>query len=168
MDPKKSRSESILVRKTVSLRGWIDKVWERYRVAKGLTTPGSPELQKYEQALHQACHEMDVEIEILKAPSQPVALDCPPDVDEAGDFHLKVRPIFESAANGCVSCHGPATRSSRFCGNGSWTAPSIPEPSSGAVSGLHALRDVLGDATGAAIVARAHQTERDRRRLALT
>jgi len=34
-------------------------------------------------------------------------LDCPPDVDQTGDFHDKVRPIFETATNHCASCHGP-------------------------------------------------------------
>jgi hypothetical protein len=94
------------------LHGWIDNVWEKYRVAKGLTKEGSPEMQKYRQDLAAQCHEMDIEVEILKqtAGNGPV-LDCPPDVDETGYFHDNVRPIFETDANHCSSCHGPAQTS---------------------------------------------------------
>jgi hypothetical protein len=94
------------------LHGWIDNVWEKYRVAKGLTKEGSPEMQKYRQDLAAQCREMDIEIEILKqtAGNGPM-LDCPPDVDETGEFHQKVRPIFETDANHCSSCHGPAQTS---------------------------------------------------------
>lgn len=93
------------------LHGWIDNVWEKYRVAKGLTKDGSPEMQKYKQDLAQACHEMDTEIQILKSTNGQTVLDCPPDVDETGDFHTKVRPIFENATNHCASCHGPTQAS---------------------------------------------------------
>jgi len=94
------------------LHGWIDNVWEKYRVAKGLTKEGSMEMQKYKQDLKAACNEMDLEVEILKAnPGNGPQLDCPPDVDEKGDFHTKVRPIFENAANHCASCHGPSQSS---------------------------------------------------------
>ena len=98
------------------LHGWIDKVWEKYRVAKGLTVAGSPAMQKYEQDMAAQCHEMDIEIEILKQTmGNGPMLDCPPDVDETGDFHTKVRPIFETDANHCASCHGPA-QSSPYAG----------------------------------------------------
>jgi hypothetical protein len=94
------------------LHGWVDKVWEKYRVAKGLTTPGTPAMQKYRQDLAAQCHEMDIEIEILKQRvGEGPVLDCPPDVDETGEFHTKVRPIFETDANHCSSCHGPAQTS---------------------------------------------------------
>ena len=94
------------------LHGWIDNVWEKYRVAKGLTKAGSPEMQKYTQDLKQSCNEMDIEVSILKAnPGSGPMLDCPPDVDETGDFHTKVRPLFESATNHCASCHGPSQTS---------------------------------------------------------
>ena len=93
------------------LHGWIDNVWEKYRVAKGLTTDPMA-MQKYKQDLKQSCNEMDLEIEILKSNGGgALVLDCPPDVDEAGDFHTKVRPIFESATNRCASCHGPSQAS---------------------------------------------------------
>jgi hypothetical protein len=94
------------------LHGWIDKVWEKYRVAKGLTVEGSPEMQKYEQDLAAQCYEMDIEVEILKETvGEGPILDCPPDVDETGHFHTQVRPIFETDANHCSACHGPAQTS---------------------------------------------------------
>jgi hypothetical protein len=94
------------------LHGWIDNVWEKYRVAKGLTTPNSPEMQKYTQDMKQSCSEMDIEIEILKqTPGSGPVLDCPPDVDETGYFHTTVRPIFETETNHCASCHGPSQTS---------------------------------------------------------
>ncbi|MEI9947799.1 MAG: hypothetical protein WDO74_02195 [Pseudomonadota bacterium] len=92
------------------LHGWIDNVWEKYRVAKGITTDPM-QMQKYKQDLKQSCNEMDIEVSILKANNTVVKLDCPPDVDETGDFHTKVRPIFESATNHCASCHGPSQSS---------------------------------------------------------
>ena len=94
------------------LHGWIDKVWEKYRVAKGLTVEGSTEMQKYKQDLAAQCYEMDLEIEILKETvGEGPVLDCPPDVDETGYFHTTVRPIFETDANHCSACHGPAQTS---------------------------------------------------------
>ena len=36
------------------LHGWIDEIWERYRVAKGLP----PDEPKLVQALMEQCHEM--------------------------------------------------------------------------------------------------------------
>jgi hypothetical protein len=94
------------------LHGWIDKVWEKYRVAKGLTQDGSPAMQKYMQDMQQSCNEMEIEIEILKqTPGNGPQLDCPPDVDEKGDFHTKVRRLFESDKNRCAGCHGPSQTS---------------------------------------------------------
>jgi hypothetical protein len=96
------------------LHGWIDNVWEKYRVAKGLTKEGSPEMEKYKRDMVQSCNEMAIEEEILKStPGSGPVLDCPPDVDEKGDFHTKVRPIFETTTNHCASCHGP-TQSSPY------------------------------------------------------
>jgi hypothetical protein len=93
------------------LHGWIDKVWEKYRVAKGITTDAAA-VQKYESDMVAQCREMDIEVEILQESTgeQPV-FDCPPEVDETGDFHTKVRPILENDANHCASCHGPAQTS---------------------------------------------------------
>lgn len=93
------------------LHGWIDNVWEKYRVAKGITTDTTA-MTKYKQDLQSACNQMDVAEAILKqTPGSGPVLDCPPDVDETGDFHTKVRPIFESATNHCASCHGPSQTS---------------------------------------------------------
>jgi mono/diheme cytochrome c family protein len=93
------------------LHGWIDNVWEKYRVAKGITTDAA-KMAKYKMDMTQACNEMDIEEAILKqTPGSGPVLDCPPDVDEKGDFHTKVRPIFESATNHCASCHGPSQSS---------------------------------------------------------
>lgn len=94
------------------LHGWIDNVWEKYRVAKGLTQEGSPAMQKYKQDMQAACNEMDIEIAILQqTPGMGPQLDCPPDVDETGDFHTKVRPLFENEKNRCAGCHGPSQTS---------------------------------------------------------
>ena len=93
------------------LHGWIDNVWEKYRVAKGITKDTAA-MQKYTQDLKQSCNEMDIEVSILKAnANNPVVKDCLPDVDETGDFHTKVRPIFEATTNHCASCHGPSQTS---------------------------------------------------------
>ncbi len=83
------------------LHGWIDNVWEKYRVAKGITT--NPDLmQKYKQDIKQSCNEMGIEIEILKqTPGQGPKLDCPPDVDEKGglphegaaDLRVRLQPL---------------------------------------------------------------------------
>ncbi|HYQ43793.1 MAG TPA: hypothetical protein VER11_17555 [Polyangiaceae bacterium] len=92
------------------LHGWIDNVWEKYRVAKGITADPAA-MQKYNQDLKQSCNEMDIAEAILKQTGGNVKLDCPPDVNESGDFHTKVRPIFETATNHCASCHGPTQTS---------------------------------------------------------
>ncbi len=95
------------------LHGWIDKVWEKYRVAKGLTKPDSPEMQKYKKDLAQQCYAMSIE-PVVPGPGismLPDDPDCAPDANETGDFHNKVRPLFEAEANHCSSCHGPARTS---------------------------------------------------------
>ncbi len=93
------------------LHGWIDKVWEKYRVAKGLTTDEAA-VQKYKADMVAQCREMDTEIEILQQmPGQGPTFECPPEVDETGEYHEKIRPIFENERNHCTSCHGPALTS---------------------------------------------------------
>jgi len=92
------------------LHGWIDSVWEKYRIAKGITADATA-MQKYTQDLKQSCNEMDIAEAILKQTSGGAVLDCPPNVNETGDFHTKVRPIFETATNHCASCHGPTQTS---------------------------------------------------------
>ena len=97
------------------LHGWIDNIWEKYRVAKGITTDAAA-MEKYKADFAQSCNEMDIEEAILKqTPGSGPVLDCPPDVDETGTFHTMVRPIFESTTNHCASCHGPS-QSSPYAG----------------------------------------------------
>jgi len=92
------------------LHGWIDNVWEKYRIAKGITKDPAA-MQKYTQDLKQSCNEMDIAENILKGNTGMATTDCPPDVNESGEFHTKVRPLFESASNHCASCHGPSQTS---------------------------------------------------------
>jgi hypothetical protein len=85
------------------LHGWMDNVWERYRVAKGLkrTDP------KYIDDMRAQCREMDIEAEFCRTGVKPGQMSDPLPV-ESGFFHEKVRPIFESAANKCGGCHSAA------------------------------------------------------------
>ena len=91
------------------LHGWIDDVWERYRVAKGLT-PDDPrlaqELVKQCNEMHELGHLFEGEVE-----TGPVALP-----EESGFFHEKVRPIFEAR---CPGCHmaGSAQANMALTGN---------------------------------------------------
>jgi hypothetical protein len=85
------------------LHGWIDNVWEKYRLAKGLQ-PDDPKLQA---DLVASCQEMDIEIQIIRDNLKPDDLPDPnePLPVESGFFHDKVRPIFESQKNKCSGCH---------------------------------------------------------------
>ena len=79
------------------LHGWIDSIWERYRVAKGLT----PDEPKLVQALVDQCREMHMLGHAID-PSKDTASTEPLPV-EKGFFHEMVRPILEQH---CSSCHG--------------------------------------------------------------
>jgi hypothetical protein len=81
------------------LHGWIDNVWERYRVAKGLT-PSEPKLK---QALIEQCHEMENLGKAVAPDNQN------PDLIpvERGYFHESVRPILEKYCSGCHSESSP-------------------------------------------------------------
>lgn len=85
------------------LHGWIDNVWEKYRVAKGLTQ----EDPKYKSDLEAQCREMDTLEAILLKDLDPEDVPGPigPLPVESGFFHEQVRPILESAKNGCSGCH---------------------------------------------------------------
>jgi hypothetical protein len=85
------------------LHGWMDNVWEKYRVAKGLkrTDP------KYVDDMRAQCREMDIEAEFCRTGIKPGQMTEPLPV-ESGFFHEKVRPIFEAAANKCSGCHSAA------------------------------------------------------------
>jgi hypothetical protein len=84
------------------LHGWIDKVWEKYRVAKGLS-PDDPALK---DAIVKQCREMDALAQIVNPELIPDACQGPPP-PETGFFHTNVRPIFESNALKCSGCHTP-------------------------------------------------------------
>jgi hypothetical protein len=84
------------------LHGWIDSIWERYRVAKGQL----PDEPKLEQALIDQCHEMHT----LGATLDPDSVGTNPDTIlpiEHGFFHEKVRPILEKTCSGCHSESSP-------------------------------------------------------------
>jgi hypothetical protein len=83
------------------LHGWIDKVWEKYRVAKGLT-PDDPALK---DMVLQQCREMD-KLATLVDPNTPDP-DAQPLPPESGVFHTMVRPMFEASNTKCSGCHGP-------------------------------------------------------------
>jgi hypothetical protein len=84
------------------LHGWIDKVWEKYRVAKGLA-PDDPALK---DAIVSQCREMDALAQIVNPDLTPDTCQGPPPA-ESGFFHANVRPIFESEALKCSGCHTP-------------------------------------------------------------
>lgn len=85
------------------LHGWMDNVWEKYRVAKGLT----PTNQQLKDDLAAQCQELHTEIRIIEHALEPYDVPDPngPLPHEAGFFHERVRPIFASQTNLCVSCH---------------------------------------------------------------
>ena len=85
------------------LHGWIDNVWEKYRVAKGQSQSD----QKYKDDMLAQCREMDMEETIVANhmgtnPPDPTQTPLP---QESGFFHTMVRPILESATAKCSGCH---------------------------------------------------------------
>jgi hypothetical protein len=88
------------------LHGWIDKIWERYRVAKG-QKPDEPKLLT---ALDTQCREMH-QLGLFFDPSIGNDPDAPLPV-EKGYFHEKVRPIFEKYCSGCHSESSPEANQS--------------------------------------------------------
>lgn len=83
------------------LHGWIDNVWERYRVAKGLT-PQDPELLG---ALTDQCLEMHMLGKELGPQSGQTTVETLP--EETGYFHEAVRPVLEKHCSGCHSGRSP-------------------------------------------------------------
>src|SRR5690606_22492659 len=81
------------------LHGWIDGIWQRYRHAKGVTEDNAA----YRDELLRQCQEMHDLAELLDAhpPGEDPSLPA-----EAGDFHERIRPIFESHVYKCSICHG--------------------------------------------------------------
>ncbi len=84
------------------MHGWIDKVWDKYRAAKG-QTPNDPDIR---EAVLKQCRHMD-DLALLVDPSlgKP-GTECTPAPVQTGFFVEKIRPIFESATNKCTGCHG--------------------------------------------------------------
>jgi hypothetical protein len=76
------------------LHGWIDGIWERYRVAKGLT-PDDPKLM---QTMTDQCREMHALGQVVS----PIMTSTAPLPVEHGEFAEMVRPILEKT---CSSCH---------------------------------------------------------------
>lgn len=81
------------------LHGWIDNVWEKYRVKTGIATNDT----KLQKELVAQCREMDfwsskIDPNSVK-PEEPVVI-----APEKGYFHETVRPALERA--GCATCHG--------------------------------------------------------------
>jgi hypothetical protein len=74
------------------LHGWIDGIWERYRVAKGLP----PDDATLAAELVAQCREMHALGEVIEpsAPEQPLP-------QEFGYFHETVRPALERLCSGC-------------------------------------------------------------------
>ncbi|HXJ19880.1 MAG TPA: hypothetical protein VMT03_06560 [Polyangia bacterium] len=82
------------------LHGWIDEIWERYRVAKG-EKDDDPMLV---QEIHDKCVEMH-QLGLLFDPTQATKPDAPLPI-ESGYFHETVRPILEQV---CSGCHGDSS-----------------------------------------------------------
>lgn len=84
------------------LHGWIDSIWERYRVAKGLTDD-EPKLM---EALVEQCREMHALGQAVKGTAASTTNTTPLPV-EHGFFVDNVRPIFERVCSGCHSESSP-------------------------------------------------------------
>lgn len=80
------------------LHGWIDAVWERYRVAKGVVAEDAT----LKQALLDNCREMQRLGRLFDASigaKPPTTNSSEP---EYGDFHTQVRPVLNEL---CSTCH---------------------------------------------------------------
>jgi len=87
------------------MHGWIDKVWDRYRAAKGK----KPTDQDIKDAVLAQCRQMDQLAIIVKpdlATTTCTTANAKP--KQTGVFAETIRPIFESNANKCTGCHGPS------------------------------------------------------------
>ena len=85
------------------LHGWIDDVWERYRVAKGLR-PDQPQLTA---ALVAQCDEMHALGHLFDSAASGREEATDPLPEETGFFHERVRPILEEHCLACHSGSGP-------------------------------------------------------------
>ncbi|HEX2671212.1 MAG TPA: hypothetical protein VHM25_10100 [Polyangiaceae bacterium] len=82
------------------MHGWIDKVWDRYRAAKGK----KPTDQDIKDAVLAQCRQMD-QLAVIVKPDLG-STTCTPAAKESGVFVDTIRPIFESSTNKCTGCHG--------------------------------------------------------------
>jgi hypothetical protein len=82
------------------MHGWMDKVWDKYRAAKGL----KPTDQDIKDAVLKQCRQMD-QLAIIVKPDLGNTT-CTPAPKESGVFVDTIRPIFESTTNKCTGCHG--------------------------------------------------------------
>src|SRR5439155_15403951 len=84
------------------MHGWIDKVWDRYRTAKGK----KPTDQDIKDAVLAQCRQMDQLALLVKPDLNPNPGTCTtPAPKQTGEFVDKIRPIFESSTNKCTGCH---------------------------------------------------------------
>jgi len=91
------------------LHGWIDNVWERYRVAKGLTASDAD----YVKIMREQCDEMwYLRKSNRNMPMTPTGTTSPgtPGAGnaETGYFATQVRPFLDSSCGGCHSPIGPS------------------------------------------------------------
>jgi hypothetical protein len=81
------------------MHGWIDKVWDRYRTAKGKKSTD----QDIKDAVLAQCRQMDKLAIIVKPDLGTTTCTAAP--IQKGVFVDTIRPIFESSTNKCTGCH---------------------------------------------------------------
>jgi hypothetical protein len=90
------------------LHGWIDNVWQRYRVAKGLKDDDP----KYLKDLQDQCMEMyylkKSNRKLPKTGTPTGAAGGAAPAPETGYFATQVRPFLDSTCGGCHSAIGPS------------------------------------------------------------
>lgn len=90
------------------LHGWIDNIWERYRVAKGLKVEDAD----YKKIMLDQCNEMFyLKKSNRSMPMQPTGSTSMSGASgnaETGQFATQVRPFLDSTCGGCHSAIGPS------------------------------------------------------------
>jgi hypothetical protein len=89
------------------LHGWIDNVWERYRVAKGLKADDAA----YVKIMREQCNEMFyLKKSNRNMPMQPTGSTGmgTTGAAETGYFATQVRPFLDASCGGCHSAIGPS------------------------------------------------------------
>jgi hypothetical protein len=90
------------------LHGWIDNVWERYRVAKGLKNEDAA----YVKIMTDQCNEMFyLKMSNRNLPMQPTGTSTTGPgnaMAETGYFAKQVRPALDATCGGCHSALGPS------------------------------------------------------------